>query len=136
MFWNIQLENFPGEAPRSESDTKTIAIGAERIEVLIADTPEERVLGLSGRKMLEGREGMLFVFPEEGYYAFWMKDMRFSIDILWLSSDGEVVYITERASPESYPARFVSERPARYVLELPAGYVSARGVMLGDIVRL
>ena len=119
MFWNIQLENFPGEAPRSESDTKTIAIGAERIEVLIADTPEERVLGLSGRKMLEGREGMLFVFPEEGYYAFWMKDMRFAIDMCWLAFP-QLISCVRNAPPPAAgetPAQFNSSILASAVLE-------------------
>jgi uncharacterized membrane protein (UPF0127 family) len=79
---------------------------------------------------------MLFVFPEDGLYSFWMKDMLISIDILWISADGEIVHIVERVSPESYPEHFVSESPARYVLELPAGYVGSRGISVGDIVRL
>lgn len=114
----------------------TIAVGENQVVVTLADTPEERTQGLSGREVLNNGEGMLFVFPEEGNYSFWMKDMNFSIDILWLSSEGKIVHIVEHVSPESYPDHFVSERPARYVLEVPAGYVESRGVSVGDIVRL
>jgi len=79
---------------------------------------------------------MLFVFPEDGKYAFWMKDMRFSIDILWLSADGRVVYMALNVSPDTYPQVFRPDVPARYVLELPAGYAKAHAVRIGDIVRL
>src|SRR3989338_1806519 len=76
---------------------------------------------LSGRSGLAEGEGMLFVFPQDGKYGFWMKDMRFSIDILWLNASGMVVYMAQNVSPDSFPKSFESDVPARYVLELPAG---------------
>ena len=57
------------------------------------DTPETRERGLMFRKGLGAGHGMLFVFDKTGEYAFWMKNMTFSIDILWLADDGEVVRI-------------------------------------------
>ena|SRR3989344_2951376 len=113
-----------------------VRLKGERIRVTIVDTPESRARGLSGRSGLAESEGMLFVFPEEGKYGFWMKDMRFSIDILWLDSDGEIVHIERRVSPESYPASFLPSRPARYVLELSAGWAEAHDVSIGDRVTL
>lgn len=136
LFWNTTQRDRAEDAFRAQNGASHIGIGAERVAVVFADTPEERERGLSGRDTLREGEGMLFVFPEDGRYAFWMKDMRFSIDILWLSSDGEIVHIIERMSPDSYPEHAVSPRPARYVVELPAGYVEAHGIILGDIVRL
>ncbi|MEK7133517.1 MAG: DUF192 domain-containing protein [Patescibacteria group bacterium] len=124
----------------------TVRVGNTTVRVSVMDTPEERQIGLSGRERLAPDEGMLFIFPEDGQYAFWMKDMRFSIDILWLSAsdrpsrdgseDGRVVYMLENVSPDTYPQSFVSSGPARYVLELPAGFVGRNNVSLGDIVRL
>lgn len=111
-------------------------VGDTPVKILLADTPQERTQGLSGREDLAKDEGMLFVFPEEGIYGFWMKDMRFSIDILWLNSAGEVVHIVENASPESYPASFTPEKAAQYVLELPAGFARAHGVTLGSFIEL
>ncbi len=113
-----------------------IELDGNTVRVAVADTPDARAQGLGGRAGLAADEGMLFVFPADGKYAFWMKDMRFSLDILWLSSEGRVVSLVERVSPSTYPHDFVSDAPARYVLELPAGYVRAHAVRLGDTVRL
>lgn len=128
------------------SVSRTIQLHGQTIRVLLADTPETRQIGLGGRDRLAQDEGMLFIFPEDGTYAFWMKDMRFSIDILWLSApdrlsrDGSatatVVHIAPDVSPDTYPQDFMSTKPARYVLELPAGFVRENNVTIGDIVRL
>lgn len=75
---------------------------------------------------------MLFVFDEPGHYAFWMKDMRFPIDIIWAGPDGRVVHIEENLSPETYPNSFSSALPAQYVLEVPAGFAQAHAVQLGS----
>lgn len=117
-------------------DDPVVSIGGKTIRVMLADTPDERTRGLSGREALANDEGMLFVFPEDGVYGFWMKDMRFSIDILWLSSLGEVVHIEKNVSPETYPASFQPLKPARYVLELPAGFAEAQSVATGSRVVL
>jgi len=121
---------------------RTIHLKGESVRISVADTDALRQLGLGGRAGLAPDEGMLFVFPRDGKYAFWMKDMRFSIDILWLSapstSSGQatVVYIAQNISPDTYPKDFVSTAPARYVLELPAGYAASHSIKVGDIVQL
>ncbi len=114
----------------------TVLIKGERIRVDIVDTPAEREQGLSGRTGLGKNEGMLFVFDEEGQYGFWMKDMLFPIDIVWIASDGTVVYVVESATPESYPLAYVPPRAARYVLELPADWVRAHALSTGEKVSL
>lgn len=115
---------------------RTIDLGGQTIRVSMADTSETRGVGLGGRAALAPDEGMLFVFPQDGKYGFWMKNMRFSIDILWLTADGRIVYLAENISPETYPEVFASAVPARYVLELPAGFIGEYFVKVGDIVRL
>ena len=79
---------------------------------------------------------MLFVFTEDGKYAFWMKDMQFSIDIIWLAADGTVVYIVPNLSPATYPQTYTPDTPARFVLEVPAGFVAAHSVRIGDKAQL
>ncbi len=120
----------------AQSTPKTIEIGGQTIHVTIADTESSREQGLSGRASLAADEGMLFVFQEDGSYAFWMKDMLFSIDIVWFKADGTIVDIVSAASPASYPAAFVPRGTARYVVELPAGFTHDHNVKIGDIVRL
>lgn len=135
--------DFPG-APGSEtvargsvaSTSPTIQLKGQTIQVTIADTPEKRMQGLSGHAELAENEGMLFVFAEDGRYSFWMKDMKFSIDVLWISADGTIVDIAQNVSPDTYPASYTSKADARYVLELRAGWVQARNVSIGDRVGI
>jgi uncharacterized membrane protein (UPF0127 family) len=111
-------------------------VGTSTVYVSIADTEASREKGLGGRTSLAGNEGMLFVFPNEGFYSFWMKGMRFSIDILWIATDGEIVYIVPAVSPATYPKAFVSKKPARYVLELPEEYASQHQIRVGSKVGI
>lgn len=113
-----------------------IMVGEEFVRVVVADTAEERRQGLSDTTGLSADEGMLFVFPEEGHYSFWMKDMRYAIDIIWIASDGRIVGFWPDAAPDSYPRSFSPEHPAQYVLEVAAGYVREHELKIGDVVRI
>ncbi len=117
------------------SASSTVQIGGKIIRVTVADTPEARQKGLGGRNGLAPDEGMLFIFPEDGTYGFWMKNMKFPIDILWISSAQEVVFMAQNVSSDTYPQVFTPTTPVRYVLELPAGYAKAYTVKVGDEVR-
>ena len=119
--------------PSEKKDT-SIEVTLDTVE--IADTPEERAQGLSGRTSIPDDHGMLFVFPEAGSYGFWMKDMQTSIDIIWLSDDGEVLRVNANVSPDTYPDSFYPPRPVRYVLETRAGLAGERGWGLGTVLEL
>ena len=110
-----------------------IKLGDTVIVSDIADTEVLREQGLSGRAELSEKSGMLFVFPQDGEYAFWMKDMLFSIDIIWLTQDKKVVYIVKDAKPESYPSSFVPSGMSRYVIEVPAGWTMRHQVTVGSV---
>ncbi|HEY4525020.1 MAG TPA: DUF192 domain-containing protein [Candidatus Paceibacterota bacterium] len=114
----------------------SVLIAEAYVRVDVADTEASRARGLSGREGLEGNSGMLFVFPRDGYYGIWMKDMLFSIDIVWISADLEVIHMAQNVAPATYPESFAPNRPARYVLELPAGWARAYTVRIGDRVEL
>ena len=129
----ISLESQVSLAPSTE---KTITIGGQVVHIDVADTVATREQGLSGRADLSEDEGMLFVFPEDGSYGFWMKDMLFSIDIVWISQEGDIVDITSRVSPDTYPEAFFPQKPVRYVLELSAGFVERHDVQIGDKTTL
>jgi hypothetical protein len=113
-----------------------VRIGGESVRVSIADDVEERQRGLSDTDGLAEDEGMLFVFEADGIHSMWMKDMRFAIDIIWISADEHIVHIERNVDPSSYPQTFTSGQPARYILEVAAGWTSGRGVGEGDSVRL
>ena len=111
-----------------------VRIGETVFFVEVADTPASRTQGLSGREALSEKEGLLFVFEEPGLYAFWMKDMLFDIDIAWIAKDGRIVYIKDRATPETFPETFKPSEKALYVLEVNAGMFEKEGIGVGDIV--
>lgn len=117
-------------------DERTISIGELPLRVLVRDTDAERAQGLSGFPSLAPYDGMLFEFNEDGMYSFWMKDMLFPIDILWLDAEGKVITIAPLVPPESYPQPFTPDSPARYVLEIPAGFAARYGIVVGTKVSL
>jgi uncharacterized membrane protein (UPF0127 family) len=107
-----------------------IWVGGAPVDAVVADTPEERVRGLSGTPELGSNEGMFFVFENDGFYRIWMKDMRYAIDILWIEEDGTIIHIEENVTPDTYPKQFTSRIPARYVLEVLAGFVEKHDIRL------
>jgi len=111
--------------------TTTITVGGIRLEVELATTDADRQQGLSSRTSLSIGKGMLFVFDGEGKWGIWMKDMRFSIDIIWADINGTIVTIEHDVSPASYPNSFYPSAPAEYVLEVPAGYAKKHDIGVG-----
>jgi hypothetical protein len=109
--------------------------GAE-IPVEVSDTPAKRQQGLSDRPRLKKGWGMLFVFEHSGRHGFWMKDMNFPIDILWLRNR-RVVYVAENIPPPSSGESSVTVTPdksANLVLELDAGQARALDLSVGSIL--
>lgn len=116
-------------------DTRTtLKIGQKLLKIDLADTPALRTLGLSGRDSLAPDHGMLFVFEKPDRYGFWMPEMRFSIDIIWIDTEKKIVHIEKNVSPDSYPKVFTPELPAKYVLEVPAGFSAENNVRVGEVV--
>lgn len=114
----------------------TIFINDHAIQVSIADDQEERRQGLSGVPKLGRNEGKLFVFDTSDYYGFWMKEMLFPIDILWIDEDFKIVHMEENVVPSSYPASYNSPIPARFVLEVNAFFVDNYKIQIGDKVTI
>lgn len=111
----------------------TVRVAGKTFAVKVVDTPETRVRGLSGSDPLAKNRGMLFVFERDGAHAIWMKEMRFSLDIVWISRFGSVVHVEHNVHPDTYPRSFASRKPARYVLEIPAG--AGAGIQVGDPIH-
>lgn len=112
-----------------------IVIAGHEFRVELADTDKERERGLSGREGIAADAGMLFVFPEPVIVPFWMKDMEFPIDIIWIA-DGRVVGVVERATPDGGKKLFYPPRPIGYAFEVRAGTVAKFGIAPGAEVRV
>lgn len=114
--------------------TKIIEINGRSIKVEVADNSLTREKGLSNRRTLAPGTGMLFVFDGSAQYGFWMKDMRFAIDILWINEQLRVVEIEKNVSPKTFPKIFYPKSQILYALELPAGTADNYRIDIGDIV--
>jgi len=91
-------------------------------EVEIVKTQAEKAKGLMFRKSLEEDKGMLFVFDKEGIYSFWMKNTLIPLDIIWINSNKEVVYIEHNAQPcEEICGSLSPSKNSKYVLEINGG---------------
>jgi uncharacterized membrane protein (UPF0127 family) len=107
------------------------------ISVALSDTPELRQLGLSDYTSLAKDEGMLFFFESASVAnCFWMKDMDFSIDMIWLNEQKEVVTVTANVSPDTYPEQsFCPTEAAYYGLEVPANQAQKLGIEVDKTLR-
>lgn len=99
----------------------------------IADTPFKRQQGLMNRETLADNTGMLFIFKEEGRYSFWMKNMRFALDIIWINEQKKIVELSENIPPcqTDCPAFYPQEK-AKYVLEVNTGFIKKNNIKVGD----
>jgi uncharacterized membrane protein (UPF0127 family) len=118
-----------------------VKIGNNQIKVEVADSEEKRIKGLSNRESIEEDKGMLFIFPKGTKATFWMKDMKFDIDIIWIA-DQKVVKIDKNAkapspnTPDNKLTLYKSEKPIDYVLEVKAGFADTKNIKVGDSVEL
>jgi uncharacterized membrane protein (UPF0127 family) len=114
----------------------TLLMPKGALDAEVADTAASRELGLSGRVKMGDDEGMLFIFDVPGRYGFWMKDMKFPLDIVWINQNGIVVDIERNLTPESYPKAFTNQSEATYVLEINAGMAEKFGLYLGSKIKI
>ena len=115
--------------------TTTMRVGGRSFVLQVADDDATRERGLSGRRILARDGGMLFAYNQSGQYCYWMEDMRFSLDMLWLNASKQVTYIKSDATPGSYPQQFCPPSPSQYVIELNAGTARAVGVHIGQTIN-
>lgn len=117
-------------------NTSPMQIGGETFQASVAKTWPERIAGLSGTPFLPDTVVKLFVFDSPGLHSIWMKDMLYSIDIIWVAEDSTIIDIKESATPESFPESFVPAQEALYVIEMAAGVADRLGLKVGDSVVL
>lgn len=130
------------EVPENpESQYVELEINGEEYRLEVADTNAKRMRGLMNVGNLPENTGMLFVFDIEGIHPFWMKNTLIPLDIIWLNSAGDVVYLKENAEPcknlvGAVCSSIVPNKMAKYVIELNSGDVSKLGLEVGDKIAV
>ncbi len=114
-----------------------LRVGEANFRVELANNNVTRARGLSGRDSLGENEGMLFIFDRPDKQSFWMKGMKFSLDIIWISN-GQVAEISENLPPAIFPDLkiYSPAQPVNMVLEINSGAARRRGIKVGDRVEL
>lgn len=110
---------------------------AVKVNVEVADTEAERILGLSFKKYLGDYDGMLFVFDTETNTPFWMKDMEIPLDMIFFDSQGFIVDMKEAQSPctATYCPSIHSAKSYMYVLEVNSGFIEKNAITVdGSLV--
>lgn len=127
-----------GTGPSSNGYRQTvITVNGLELAADIAETNDQRTLGLAVKDTLNENEAMLFVFSTERAHSFWMKNMKFPIDIIWLDADKEVVHIENSlvpCLPDSSCQTYEPNADSLYVLETVAGFAQKYNVTEGTLV--
>jgi len=126
----------------------SVKMGSTQYNLEVADTPDKIIEGLSYRENIPQKTGMLFVMPKEQIHEFWMKDCLTDMDIIFLTTEGQIVnmenMIKERhkvsfETNESYQSRlkmYSSKYPAKYAIEIPSGDISRLGLEVGQYINI
>lgn len=119
--------------PAARADLLPLEISGNPVIAEVANTPEAREQGLMYRKHLRGNHGMLFVFPESGVHALWMKNTSVPLSVAFLDEQGVILNIDDMVpfSDEQHH----SAAPAKFALEMPIGWFSKREIKPGAKVE-
>lgn len=122
---------------KSSTKYTTVKINNVSIKAEIAATVLTKTKGLMFRKSLPENEGMIFIFDNEDYHSFWMMNMSFPLDIIWINGEKKVVYIVKDAKPCGLICKdfYVPEEKAKYVLEVNANFTTKNKIKVGTKVN-
>jgi hypothetical protein len=110
----------------------TLHSNGQAYHLAVAKTESVQEKGLGDRESMPVNQGMLFIFDAPAVRCFWMKDMHFPLDIIWLNSAKQVVFIESKVSQNTYPQSFCPPELAKYVIELNAGQAATANIQIGQ----
>lgn len=124
--------------PTTLLDKKKACINEICFNVELAETQAERQQGLMRRQFIDQNSGMLFIFDNENFHLFWMKNTLIPLDIIWINKDNKIVHIEYNVLPckEDPCTYYTPKEKALYVLEINAGLSEKYNFKEGDKVRL
>lgn len=125
-------ENYESKSKIENLFPKKIKINNIEVEAREAVSEEDKVRGLSIFEKIGENEGMIFIYENPGVYGFWMKNMKFSIDIIWIDENKKIIDITKSISPETFPKVFRPRGKVKYVLEVSAGFIDKNQIKEGN----
>jgi uncharacterized membrane protein (UPF0127 family) len=125
----LSLNALSQQAPQLQLPRTKLNAGMHMLDVQLAQTPEQRQIGLMWRKEMPQHEGMLFVFEQAAPQCFWMRNTLIPLSAAFLADDGTIVNIADM-KPQSDDSH-CSEKPVRFVLEMNVGWFAKRQLKAG-----
>ena len=115
-----------------------VELKGQRYSIEVAENDAAREHGLMDRTEMAIDHGMLFVFQDDIPRAFWMKNTKIALDMLFFDADAKLVSVQHNVPPcvADPCAGYSSGAPARYVLELNAGQANELKVTSGDVMAI
>ena len=138
-FWFVHFfgSNFAFAKVQDYAHAIVTTSSGKEISVEVADTVEKRSLGLGKRSGLENGWGMLFVFEKRKQHGFWMKDMLFPLDIIWLDNH-RIVHILRNVQPAKsgvIPPVMTPPVSGNFVLEIDSGRADELKLQVGQRLK-
>ncbi len=118
------------DAPQTNLPRIKLQAGMYQIHTQVAQTPDQRSIGLMFRKEMPQHEGMLFVFEQPATQCFWMKNTLLPLTAAFVADDGTIVNLADM-KPQTTDSH-CSEKPVRFVLEMNQGWFSKKGLKAGS----
>ena len=128
-FVSLTFAAIAQQGPQLQLPRTQLTAGMHVLNVQLAQTPEQRQIGLMWRKEMPQHEGMLFVFEQPTKQCFWMRNTLIPLSAAFVADDGTIVNIADM-KPQSDDSH-CSEKPVRYVLEMNVGWFAKRQLQAG-----
>ena len=122
----------------SGKSTKVL-VNDQTFKVIVAKSDKDKQIGLSEKNKIEQDQGMLFIFDNPQYHSFWMKDMKFPIDIIYINGDKVTTVIDSARPPGSIGGNLETYQPlykSDKVLEVNAGIANKYNIKSGTLVKI
>jgi uncharacterized protein len=117
------------QEPQMELQRIKLGAGIHQIDSQVAQSPEQRQIGLMWRKSMPTNEGMLFIFDQPSQQCFWMKNTFLPLTAAFVADDGTIVNMADMKPQTTEP--HCSKQPVRYVLEMNQGWFAKKGLKAG-----
>ncbi len=121
------------QAPQTHLQRAVLSLGMFQIDAQIAQTPEERQIGLMFRAQMPQAEGMIFIFEEPSKQCFWMKNTILPLTAAFVADDGTIVNFADM-KPQTTETH-CSAKPVRFVLEMNQGWFAKKGIKAGSKLK-
>jgi uncharacterized membrane protein (UPF0127 family) len=130
LFSGLALAALAQDTPQTTLPRIKLQAGMYQIDTQVAQTPDQRSIGLMFRKEMPQHEGMLFVFEQPATQCFWMKNTLLPLTAAFVADDGTIVNLADM-KPQTTDSH-CSEKPVRFVLEMNQGWFAKKGLKAGS----